>query len=327
MKRYVFKRILLIIPVVIIVAILVFTIMYFCPGDPVSVILGGQASDIEIAAKRAEMGFDDPYIVQLGSFLFNFFIKGDLGRSYITDQSVIEVIMTRFPRTLLFSLACIILSVVIGIPLGMVAAVYRNSWGDRISMIFALIGSSLPNFWLALQLVIIFALRLGWLPAYGIGGIKYYILPIIAASLDGIAQEARQTRSSMLEVIRSDYATTARAKGIPERKILIRHILPNALIPVIQTMGNIFARSLGGALLIETVFSIPGIGVYLQTGIANRDYPVVRGSVVFLALVFSIVMLLVDIAFAYIDPRIKAQYENHGKKNTLSLRRQQKGGA
>jgi len=327
MKRYVIKRILLIIPVVIIVAILVFTIMYFCPGDPVSVILGGHASDIEIAAKRAEMGFDDPYILQLGKFLFNFFIKGDLGRSYITDQSVIEVIMARFPRTLIFSLACIILSVIIGIPLGMVAAVHRNSWGDRISMIFALIGSSLPNFWLALQLVIIFALRLGWLPAYGIGGIKYYILPIMAASLDGIAQEARQTRSSMLEVIRSDYVTTARAKGIPERKILIRHVLPNALIPVIQTMGNIFARSLGGALLIETVFSIPGMGVYLQTGIANRDYPVVRGSVVFLAVVFSIVMLLVDIAFAYIDPRIKAQYENHGKKNTLSPGRQQKGGA
>lgn len=318
MRKFVIKRILLMIPVVFIVAVLVFTIMYFCPGDPVSVILGGQATDVEIAAKRAEMGFDDPYLVQLGGFLYNFFIQMDLGNSYITQQSVFAEIMTRFPRTLLFAFSCIVLSMLIGIPLGMIAAVHRNSWGDRISMILALIGSSLPNFWLALELVIIFALRLGILPAYGIGGLKYYILPVLAGSLDGIAQEARQTRSSMLEVIRSDYVSTARAKGISENKILFRHVLPNGLIPVIQTMGNIFARSLGGALVIETVFSIPGLGTYLQTGIANRDYPIVRGCVVFLAIVFSIVMLLVDVAFGYIDPRIKAQYENSSAQKSSS---------
>jgi peptide/nickel transport system permease protein len=305
------------IPVIIIVAVLVFTIMYFCPGDPAAVILGSYASDADIALKRAEMGFDDSYLVQLGRFLYNFLIRFDLGRSYITQQSVFSEIMNRFPRTLLFSITCIIFNVIVGIPLGMTAAVHQNRLLDRISMTLALIGISLPSFWVALELVILFSLKLGWLPAYGIGGPQYYILPVIAGSLDGIAQQARQTRSSMLEVIRSDYVTTARSKGLTENKILYIHALPNALIPVIQTLGNMFARSLGGALIIENVFSIPGIGTYLSTGIAHRDYPIVQGCVVFLALVFGLIMLLVDVSFAFVDPRIKSQYEKQGNQKKI----------
>jgi len=308
------------IPVVVIVSILIFSIMYFSPGDPVEVILGGKATDVEIAAKRAEMGLDEPFIVQLGDFLYKFFFKMDLGRSYITQKSVWGEIMVRFPRTLMFAVGCMVLSVVVGVPLGVTAAVHRNTWIDRTCMVFALLGISLPEFWLAMQLVIIFALKLGWLPAYGIGGPQYYVLPVIAGSVHGIAKQARQTRSSMLEVIRSDYVTTARAKGHSETTILYKHALPNALIPVVQVLGNNFAISLGGALILENVFSIPGIGTYLTAGIAARDYPIVRGCVIFLALVFSIIMLLVDLAFAFIDPRIKAQYEKQGAKRKATGR-------
>lgn len=314
MYRYIIKRLLMIIPVVLAVAIMVFTIMYFCPGDPVEVMLGTSATDLVKDQVREEMGFNDPYIAQLGRFLKQLFLKFDLGTSYITQKSVAGEIISRFPRTFLLALACIVLNVLIGIPLGVMAATHLNSWVDRVCMVLALVGSSLPNFWVALELVIIFALGLGILPAYGIGGIEFYILPVVAASLEGIAQQARYTRSGVLEVIRSDFVTTARAKGVPESVILYKHALPNALIPVIQNLGNMFARSIGGALVIENVFSIPGLGVYLSTGITNRDYPIVRGCVVMLSIVFCLIMLLVDLAFAYIDPRIKAQYEDQGKK-------------
>lgn len=314
MYRYILKRLLMIIPVVIVVAIMIFTIMYFCPGDPVEVILGASATDLVKDQVREEMGFNDPYYLQLGRFLKDLFLKFDLGNSYITQKGVGGEILSRFPRTFLLALACIALNILIGIPLGVVAATHLNSWIDRICMVLALVGSSLPNFWVALELVIIFALGLGILPPYGIGGIKYYILPVVAASLEGIAQQARYTRSGVLEVIRSDFVTTARAKGVPEGVILYKHALPNALIPVIQNLGNMFARSIGGALVIENVFSIPGLGVYLSTGITNRDYPIVRGCVVMLSVVFCLIMLVVDLSFAYIDPRIKAQYEDQGKR-------------
>lgn len=314
MHRYIIKRLLLIIPVVLAAAILIFTIMYFCPGDPVEVILGGQATDVVKEQVRTEMGFNDPFFVQLGRYLKNLFLKFDLGTSYITRKSVGGEILSRFPRTFLLALACMVMNVLIGIPLGVMAATHLNGPADRICMVAALVGSSLPNFWVAMELVIFFALSLHILPAYGIGGLKYYVMPVIAGSLEGIAQQARYTRSGVLEVIRSDFVTTARAKGVPERVILYKHALPNALIPVIQNLGNMFARSIGGALVIENVFNIPGLGVYLSTGITNRDYPIVQGSVVMLSVVFCLIMLMVDLSFAFIDPRVKAQYENQGKK-------------
>jgi peptide/nickel transport system permease protein len=312
MSKYILKRLLMMIPVVFCVAVLIFTIMYFTPGDPASIVLGGNASEIEVALKREEMGLNEPYLVQLGTYLSNTFLHFDLGDSWTYNTPVARELLNRLPRTMLIALICMILQVIIGIPLGVTAAVHQNGFADRFCMLVALIGVSIPGFWLGLMLVILFALKLEILPAYGIGGIQYYILPCIANALPGIAQQARQTRSSMLEVIRSDYITTARAKGISEREILYKHALPNGLIPVITVMGNVFGRMLAGTVVIESVFSIPGIGTYMTGAINSRDYPVIRGSVVFLAILFSLIMLLVDLVYAYVDPRIKAQYE--GKK-------------
>ncbi|MCD7920645.1 MAG: ABC transporter permease [Clostridiales bacterium] len=314
MIRYVIKRILLMIPVLLGVAILIFTIMYFVPGDPAEVILGSMASEAELNAMRESLGLNDPYIVRLGRFLYQTFIQFDFGTSYIFNTSVASELAVRFPRTLFFAVCCMVIRVAVGTPLGITAAVHHNGLADRICMMVSLIGISLPEFWVALMLVIIFALNLGILPVYGIEHWYGWILPVVAGSLGGIAGQARQTRSQMLEVIRADYVTTARAKGLSERAILYKTALPNGVIPLINMVGSGLAQSLGGALIIENVFTIPGMGVYLTTGVNNRDYPVVQSTVLFLAFLFSIIMLLVDLAFAFVDPRIKAQYERSSKK-------------
>ena len=314
MVKYFVKRVLWIIPVSIAIAILIFTIMYFTPGDPASTLLGADATDIQLEAKREELGLNDPYIVQLGNFLVDVFIHFDLGTSYVSGRAVIDVLMERMPRTLMIAVICMCLQVFVGTPLGIYAATHQNKIGDRIASLAAIIGVSMPNFWLALMLVLLFSVKLGWLPSMGIGGIKYYILPCIACSLGGIASQERQTRSAMLEVIRSDYITTARAKGLSERDVLIKHALPNALIPLVTVVGHGFGMMLSGAIIVETVFSIPGVGTYMMSGITQRDYPVVRGSVIFLGILFSLIMVLVDLAYAFIDPRIKAQFAGGGKK-------------
>lgn len=314
MARYIAKRLLMMIPVVLGVAILIFTIMYFTPGDPAAIVLGGSPTQVQIEAKREEMGLNEPYLVRLGEFLSDTFLHFDLGTSYITNSSVAKELFSRIPRTLIISMVCMLMQIGIGIPLGITAAVHQNGLADRFCMLVALAGVSIPSFWLGMMLVIVFSLNLGWLPAYGIGGFQYYILPCLATAFGGIATQARQTRSSMLEVIRSDYITTARAKGLSERDILYKHALPNALIPVITVIGNGFGMMLSGAVVIETVFSIPGTGIYMMSAINNRDYPVVQGTVVFLAITFSVIMLLVDLVYAFVDPRIKAQYEGKKKR-------------
>jgi len=217
------------------------------------------------------------------------------------------------PYTIAIAVICMILQIVIGTPLGITAAVHQNGFGDRFCMLIALLGVSVPGFWLAMMLVVLFAVNLGWLPPYGVGGIQYFILPCIANAFAGIASQARQTRSSMLEVIRSDYVVTARAKGLSEHDILYKHALPNALIPIITVVGNGMGMMLGGTVIIESVFSIPGIGSYTTEAINSRDYPVVMGGVLFLGALFSLIMLLVDIVYAYVDPRIKAQYSGQQK--------------
>jgi peptide/nickel transport system permease protein len=314
MFRFVVKRLLWMIPVVLGVTILLFTLMYFVPGDPVQIILGAGATPEQIANLRAKFGLDQPFLIRLGNYLKNVFMHFDLGVSYTTDTSISAALFERLPRTFTLALGCMFLALVIGVPLGITAAVYQNGLMDRICMFLALIGVAMPGFWLALMLVIVFALKLGWLPPIGIGGIQYYILPVISNCMAGIATQARQTRSSMLEVIRSDYITTARAKGTAELTVLYKHALPNALIPVIALAGSSFGHMLGGTLVIETVFSIPGIGTYVMAAVNNRDYPAIQGSVIFLAITFSLCMLLVDVLFAFADPRIKAQYEGQHKK-------------
>lgn len=316
MIRYILKRLLLIIPVLLCVAVLIFTIMYFVPGDPAQIILGSNATAEEITQLRDQMGLNDPYFVQLGRFLYDL-VHLDFGESYIYGTSVASELIARFPITFLFAIVCMVIRVFVGTPLGIVAAVHQNGFADRACMIFAMLGVSLPGFWLAMMLVLLFSVQLGWLPPYGIDSMACWVMPVIAGSISGIAGQARQTRSSMLEVIRSDYVTTARAKGLSEQKILYKHALPNGLIPIIQVIGNGLGNSLVGALVIENVFSIPGMGTYLTRAVSTRDYPVVQSVVVLLALTFSLIMLAVDLGFAFADPRIKAQYE--GKKLKLCL--------
>ena len=314
MFRYFCKRLLWMIPIILAVSIVVFTLMMFCPGDPAEIILGSTALEQDLAAKRTELGLDDPYLIRLGRFLYETFVKFDLGTSWSNNVKISELIAERLPRTIVLTAVTFTLAFGIGIPLGVIAATHQNRWQDHLSMVLALVGVSIPNFWLALLLVILFSLKLGWLPALGVGGIEYYILPALAGSTGATANAARQTRSSMLDVIRSDYMTTARAKGVPEKDVVIKHGLKNALIPIITMMGTQFGRMLGGAMVLETIFSIPGMGTLIINGVNNRDYPVVEIGSIFLAIVFSFCMLLVDMMYAAVDPRIKAQFARHGKK-------------
>ena len=314
MLRYFLKRLLWMIPIILAVAIVVFTLMTYCPGDPAEIILGSEATEEALEAKREELGLNDPYFVRLARFLSDTFIHFNLGVAWRTGIPIADSIVERLPRTMMLSGITLILSFAIGVPLGVIAAVHQNRWQDSLCMVLALVGVSMPNFWLALLLVILFAVKLKWLPALGIGGIQYYILPAISASATHIASAARQSRSSMLDVIRSDYITTARAKGVPENKVIIKHALKNALIPIITMMGTQFGKMLGGAMIIKTIFSIPGMGTLIITAVNNRDYPVVQTGTIFLAIVFSFSMLLVDMLYAAVDPRIKAQYQNKGKK-------------
>lgn len=302
------------IPVVLGVAILIFTILHFTPGDPTDLILGKDSTEEAREMLRTSMGLDKPFVMQMLNYLKDTFLRFDLGSSYYTGKAVIDEILFRFPYTFLLAFSSMVISVLVGIPLGVIAAVKQNKLGDRISMIIALLGVSMPQFWVGLLLVLLFALHLRILPPSGIGGPQYFILPILANAFGGVAAMARQGRSSMLEVIRSDYVSTARAKGVSKWKTVIRHALPNALIPVITVAGTSFGRSLGGTIIIESVFSIPGIGAYMLSGINNRDYPIVQGCVVFLAVTFSVIMLLVDLMYAFVDPRIKASYVGGRKR-------------
>ena len=308
MWQYILKRLVMMVFVVLGVAVLIFTIMYFTPGDPAEILLGMNATEEQIHALRESMGLNDSFFVQLGRFLYNTFIRFDFGESFTSKSSVSEEILARLPRTLTIAIVCMLLSTLIGIPLGIIAAINQDKWQDSVSIAASLIGVSIPGFWLALMLVLLFSVKLKLLPAYGIGGIEYYVLPCVANSLASTAVNARQTRSAMLEVIRSDYVTTALAKGVSKKKVIYKHALPNALIPIITVIGGSFAGALGGTVILETIFTIPGIGLYMTNAINNRDYPVVRGSVVVLGIAFSLIMLLVDLIYAAVDPRIKAQY-------------------
>jgi ABC-type dipeptide/oligopeptide/nickel transport system permease component len=260
------------------------------------------------------MGLNDPYLVRLGRYVGGIILHFDFGKSWIYNTPVTSELLHRFPRTLTIAVICMLMQILIGTPLGIIAAVNRNGWGDRISMFIAMFGISMPNFWLALMLILFFSVKLGWLPPYGIGGLKFYILPCIANAFPGIATQARQTRSSLLEVIRSDYITTARAKGMSEMRILLRHALPNALLPIITIIGNGMGMLLAGTVVIEMIFAIPGVGWYLVGGIGNRDINVVQSSVIFLAIAFTLIMLLVDLAYAFIDPRVKARFAGQKRR-------------
>ena len=251
---------------------------------------------------------NDPFFTQMFRYLFDTFIRFDFGTSYVYKTPVIQELAVRIPRTLALGWISIFLNMCIGIPLGIYTAMHRNSFGDQGVMVIAMIGISMPQFWLALMMVVLFSLKLGWLPPFGIDSWTCWIMPIIAGSVAGISMNARQTRAAVLETIRADFVTTARAKGLPQRKVIYKHMLPNALIPVVNQLGGAFGRVIGGTIVIESVFAFPGVGSYMLTGIQMRDYPIVRSCVLIIALFSAFVMLLVDLFYAFLDPRIKAQY-------------------
>ncbi|MBD5394539.1 MAG: ABC transporter permease [Lachnospiraceae bacterium] len=314
MWKYILKRLLWMIVVLLGVAFMIFTITYFSPGDPAEYLLGTSATEEQIQNMRRILGIDQPYLVQLGRFLYNSFIKFDLGVSWKYTTSVSAEIFNRLPRTLGMGLAAMVLTAVLGIPLGIFAATNQGKWQDYGVISLCMLFISLPEFWVALMMVIAFALKLGILPVYGIGSIKNYIMPVAAMLMSGLANIARQTRSSYLEVMRADFVTTARAKGQKESAIAIKHVLPNALMPVVTILGGRFALIVAGSAMIEKVFTIPGIGLYLLTGITYRDYPIIRGCALFFAVFAAVAMLLTDLIYAWIDPRIKAQYSNAGAR-------------
>lgn len=313
MWRYVLKRLLWLVVVLLGTAYVIFTVMYFVPGDPTDIALPTTATYEERQEFLDGLGLNDPYYVQLGRYMYDTFIRFDLGTSWTYKVPVLQGLFDRIPRTLMLSFITIALGAAIGIPLGIYAALHQNKWQDRSLMVLAMVGVSLPEFWLALMLVIAFCLNMNWLPAFGIGTWKHWVLPIIAGTVAGVAKNARQMRSSTLETIRSDFIVTARAKGVPQNKVVYKHMLPNALIPIINILGAQFGKSIGGTVVLESVFTFPGVGLYLLTSINTRDYPSVRSSVLILSFFAAVVMLLVDLVYAYLDPRIKAQYVVAGK--------------
>ncbi len=313
MYKYIIKRLLMLIPVIIGVTFIVFFILNLSPGDPAAIILGDQATAEALAMKREELGLNDPLLIRYGRYLVRM-LHGDLGTSYKNSLSVWDQVISRFPNTAMLAVAAILVALAIGIPVGIISAKNQYSALDNISMVTALIGVSMPSFWMGLLLVIVFALKLGWLPSQGMGQgltplLKSLVLPAVTLGTSAAATITRMTRSSMLEVIRQDYIDTARAKGVSEKIITYRHMLKNAMIPIITAVGLQFGTLLGGAMLTETVFSWPGLGRLMVEAIKSKDIPLVLGSVIFLAVMFTVVNLAVDIVYAFVDPRIKSQYK------------------
>lgn len=309
MHKYVIKRLLMLIPVILGVSFLVFFIMSMSPGDPARTILGESAPQESVDALREELGLNDPVIVQYINYMKDL-LHGDLGESYKSGRPVFGEIVSRFPATLKLAFWGMIFAVVLSIPIGIISATKQYSLMDSISMVFALLGVATPNFWLGLMLIIGFSLNLRWFPSGGMeAGWRSLVLPVITLGTGCMANITRTTRSSMLEVIRQDYIRTAKAKGVSRNKVINKHALKNALIPVVTVIGLQFGSLLGGAVLTEAVFSWPGVGTFLVNSIKAKDTPAVLGCVIVFSICFSIVNLCVDLLYAYIDPRIKSKYK------------------
>lgn len=315
MARYIVQRLLWLLVILFCVSILIFTILYFVPGDPAEIALGSESTMEERFAWREEYGLNDSYLEQLGRYLYNTFLKLDLGKSYSNRTPVIREFGARLPRTITLGLICVFINVLLGIPLGIACALHRNTFLDHLLTVLAMLGMCMPGFWLALLMQQYFGAKLHWLPVMGVGTWKHWILPVIAGSIAGVAGNVRQTRSAVLETIRADFITTARAKGVSENDVIYKHMLPNALIPILSLLGGAFGHVISGTVIIETVFTFPGVGMYMLTGTQARDYPVIRGCVLILAAFSAFVVLLVDLAYGMVDPRIKAQYVSYSKKS------------
>lgn len=303
MARLVLRRLVLAVPTLFGVLVVAFLLLYVAPGDPVTAMVGQRADSATVARLRAELHLDDPLPVQFARYVDQI-AHGQLGRSYVTDRPITADIAERFPKTLELAAAAMLLATTCGLTLGVLSARKPGGWIDRLALGIAYLGISFPVYWVGLLLILVFAVGLRWLPPSGSGGLRYLILPALALGMRSIAFQARITRSSMLDALGADFTRTARAKGAAEWRVIARHALRNALIPVITVIGLDFGSYLTGSILTETVFSWPGLGRYVVNAISRRDLPAIQGSVLFLSVVFVVVNLLADVAYAKADPRV-----------------------
>lgn len=307
MYRYILKRLGLLIPILLGVTFIVFTIMSLTPGDPGRLILGQKVPQSAVDQLNHELGFDQPFLIRYANYIGDA-VQGDFGKSYRTSRPVFDEIFSRFPTTIKLACLGVLTSVILGIPIGILSAVRQYSALDIISTVLAMLMAAIPSFWLGLMMIIFFSLKLGWLPSNGVGSIAHYVMPTLTLGVPSAASIIRLTRATMLETIRQDYIRTARAKGATEKTVIWKHALKNALLPVITVVGMSFGSLLGGTILIESVFSMPGVGTLMLNAIRMKDIPQVMATVILLAGLFCIIMLIVDILYAYIDPRLKARY-------------------
>ena len=307
MIKYILGRILQMIPVVLAVSFIIFTIMSFTPGDAAMMMLGEEATPEALAELREEMGLNDPFLIQYFNYLKDA-LRGDFGISYRTKEPVFSETFARFPTTLKIVGLGILLSVIISIPIGVMAAVKQYSIFDNITLFFSLITNCLPNFWIGMLLMLVFSLFLGWLPATGIDSWKHYLMPLAALSLGSISSYVRLTRSTMLETIRQDYIRTARAKGASEKTVIFKHALRNSLMPIITVAGTNFGYLIGGTIMIEAVFAIPGMGSLLINSVRGKDTPMVMANVLFVAVMAGVINLIVDVIYTFVDPRVKSRF-------------------
>lgn len=313
MLKYVSRRLLAMILVLLVTVIFICTLMYFVPGDPALIMLGQSATVESVQALHEKYGMDDPYLLKVGKYIAGL-LHGDMGISFKSKTPVFEELMARYPITLTITFGSTIIGLVIGVVAGIISAVKQYSAVDRIFTTFSLFGASAPSFWIAMMLVLIFSVKLGWLPATGSYTPAHWILPLFTMGLQCSASIMRMTRSSMLEVIRQDYVRTARAKGQTEFKVIVRHALRNALIPILTITGIKMCGFLGGSVLVETVFALPGLGKYILDSVGYQDYNVVQGGTVLICINCVIITFIVDMLYALVDPRIKSTYDGGKKK-------------
>jgi peptide/nickel transport system permease protein len=311
MIEFALRRLLVAVPVLLLVSLISASIMELVPGDPAALLAGQNASDIEIAAVREQLGLNRPFISRLGSWYLDL-ARGDLGDSILLNRPVAQAIVERVPVTLALAGFALFLTVAIGLPCGVIAAVHANTWIDQAVLTFALIGVSVPNFWLSLMLIVLFGVMLDWLPAGGyipfaddpVGWIRCLILPAFSLALLQVGLLARITRATMLEVLQQDYVRTARAKGLPASTVIGKHALKNVMVPVITVIGISFGLLLSGSVVIETVYSLPGMGRLLANAVFSRDYPLIQGGLLVTAAVLVLLNLVVDLLYAVVDPRV-----------------------
>ena len=301
------------VPIVIGVSFIIFTILALIPGDPGSIILGPGATQVEINELNRQLGYDLPFLQRYANYMYNAFILRDLGVSYATRLPVFQQIMQRLPISIIVAATAMLFAIVVGVPIGILSAVRQYTILDYVPTAIALFLASLPAFLIGMVLMLIFSLWLGWFPSNGIGTWRHYVMPTISLGLPYASFQVRFTRSSMLETIRQDYIRTAKAKGAPERSVIWNHAMRNALLPVITVAGNNFGLLIGGAIATETLFGIPGLGTFIVNGINQRDLPVVMAGIIVFTILFSLIILLIDVMYAFIDPRIKAKYAAAGE--------------